>query len=193
MDTSLTRRTVEDACNSDSDTNLIAAAQADPAAFAALYRRHLPAIYRYLRARSSTDEEADDLAQQVFLKALEALPTYENRGLPVIAWLFRIARNASVDASRRKWRTVPLHQAHVGGQAPDLDQPELAALRQEGARQFDAMIAGFDDDHRNLLVLRFAVGLTTREIAMIVGKREAAVRKQLSRALARLKERYDGA
>ncbi|HEY7355449.1 MAG TPA: sigma-70 family RNA polymerase sigma factor, partial [Ktedonobacterales bacterium] len=72
---------------------LVAAAQADPAAFDALYQRYLARVYRYLRAHVGSDDEAADLTQQVFLKALDALPRYRPRGAPFAAWLFQIARH----------------------------------------------------------------------------------------------------
>ena len=189
MNASLAQSTVEDS-DSRSDAALVKAAQADPAAFAPLYRRHLPVIYRYLRARVPSEDEAADLTQQVFLRALEALPSYQHRGLPFIAWLLRIARNTSIDVSRRQRRMVPLHQIDPARQPADPDQPELTMLRHEGIRHFDDLISIFDEEKRNLLILRFAVGLTTPEIAIIVDKREAAVRKQLSRAIATLKEHH---
>ena len=191
MKASLAQSIVEDS-DSRSDTALVKAAQANPGAFAPLYRRHLPVIYRYLRARVPSDDEAADLTQQVFLRALEALPSYQHRGLPFIAWLLRIARNTSIDVSRRQRRMVPLHQIDPARQPADPDQPELTMLRHEGIRHFDDLISIFDEEKRNLLILRFAVGLTTPEIAIIVDKREAAVRKQLSRAIATLKEHHHG-
>ncbi|MCC6934944.1 MAG: sigma-70 family RNA polymerase sigma factor [Thermomicrobiales bacterium] len=183
--------TVEETQHAVSDAELVTAAQADPDAFAALYHRYLPVIYRYLCARVTSDDVAADLTQQVFLKALESLPRYRVRGLPFVAWLFRIARNAAIDIQRRDRRTVPFEQVHVADHPRDPDHPETEFLKHESTRAFDALIAGFDEDKRNILILRFAVGLTTREIAEIVGKREAAVRKQLSRMLHTLKERHD--
>ncbi|HET7037020.1 MAG TPA: sigma-70 family RNA polymerase sigma factor, partial [Thermomicrobiaceae bacterium] len=84
-----------EAAAAEEEAALVAAAKVDGAAFAALYRRHRGPIYRYLRARTRCDEDAADLTQQVFLKAFEALPRYQERGLPFAAWLFRLARNAA--------------------------------------------------------------------------------------------------
>ena len=164
----------------------VAAAQADPVAFGVLYRRHLPGIYRYLRARLASADEAADLAQQVFLKALEALPSYRERGLPFAAWLLRIARNASIDAARARRSTTPWQLVAEGQPAEASGAPdaELALA------QFADLLTPLDESKRELLVLRFVVGLNSREMAAIVGMREAAVRKQLSRSLAILKERY---
>ena len=71
-----------------------------------LYQRYLPQIYRYLRARTGNADDAADLTQQVFLKALSALPGYRPCGRPFITWLLRIARNAVADFYRRRRPTV---------------------------------------------------------------------------------------
>ena len=65
------------------DEALVEAARRDPEAFGVLYQRYLPQIYRYLRARTGNADDAADLAQQVFLKALAALPGYRPCGRPV--------------------------------------------------------------------------------------------------------------
>ena len=164
---------------------LVAAAQADPAAFGILYRRYLPQLYRYLRSRLLTDEEAADLAQQVFLKVLEALPTYQPRGAPFAAWLFRIARNALIDTQRRQRHAVPLQDI------PEAQLPEATASQHDELSHFDTLIEPLDASQREMLVLRFVVGLPTREIAAVVGKSDGAVRMQLSRSLRTLKELTD--
>ncbi len=68
--------------------------------------RYSDRLYNYLRARTQSDEDAADLAQQVFVKVLNGLPRYRERGLPFGAWLFRIARNVVVDVHRRRKDTV---------------------------------------------------------------------------------------
>jgi RNA polymerase sigma-70 factor (ECF subfamily) len=179
----------DDVGNTSDEAVLVAAAQTDLAAFDALYRRYLPVIYRYLRARARTPEDAADLTQHVFLRAIEALPTYQERGLPFGAWLLRIARNAAVDASRRRRRFIAWQHVPETDHPPDPEQADPALL--SGTQAFDASVATLTDDQRELLILRFAVGLTTREIAHILGKTDGAVRMQLSRTLMSMKEHTD--
>src|SRR5262249_32548584 len=88
------------------ESALIAAAQRDPTAFDALYQLYVTRVYRYLRAHTSSDDDAADLTQQVFLRALDALPTYRSRGAPFGAWLFRIAHHAVVDTHRQRRVTI---------------------------------------------------------------------------------------
>lgn len=176
----------------DEERALIAAAQADPRAFEVLYRRYRQSIYRYLLARLSSPDDAADVTQQVFLKALEFLPKYRDRGSPISAWLFRIARNAVIDRSRSRRRSTTWEHVAESEQPIEHITPESEALRHEAMRHFDALIAPLDEDKRDLLSLRFVAELTTPEIARILGKSDAAVRVQLSRTLKILKEHHDG-
>ena len=173
------------------EAELVRDAQAQPSAFTPLYQRYLSRIYNYVRARLETDDEAADLTQQIFLQALDALPGYQPRGAPFVAWLFKIARHAVIDLHRRRksvlsWDALPVafHPA-IGYQDMDaqlVHQERLARLR--------ALLSELDPMQRELLALRFAAGLSTPQIALVVGKSHAAVKKQLTRLLHTLKEQY---
>lgn len=175
------------------DATVVRAAQDDPAAFAPLYVRYYPRVYRYLRLRAATDEEAADLAQQVFLQALDALPRYRERGLPFAAWLFRIARNVATDAYRRRRPALDIDLLPERLDGASDDDPEAVALRRERVERLRGQLATLGPDKRELLGLRFAAGLSSREIAPIVGKSEAAVKKQLTRIIQQLREQYGDA
>lgn len=178
-----------------------AASSALSDSFAGLYERTMPRIYGYLRTRTGSEEDAVDLTQQVFLRALDALPGYRDRGVPVEVWLFRIARNLAVDAHRQRrqwggqsasgtvsWDLLPptLHPA-----ASLEEEPEAAALRREAHARLNTLLLRLDPEQRELLALRFAARLTAREIGSVVGKSEEAVQKQLTRLLHTLREQYD--
>lgn len=172
------------------DANLILAAQSDIAAFDALYDRYLPRVFHYARAYVSNTEEASDLTQLVFLRALEALPRYRARGVPFAVWLFRIARHAAIDARRRQRPTVPwetITEARHPATTEPLDQ---ALIRQEDLARLRHEISHLSTEQRELLALSFAAGLSAPEIAAVLGVRPDAARKRLSRALLALKERY---
>ncbi len=162
----------------------------DPEAFGDLYRLYLGRVYRYLRARTSTQDEAADLTQQVFLQALDALPRYRNRGVPVAAWLFRIARNVATDAHRRRKITVDWDHLPDALQPQQPQSTEAEVVSRESLTQLRILLSNLDPDKRELLALRFVAELTVREIAEVVGKKPAAVHKQLTRTLQRLKEHY---
>lgn len=174
----------------DQETQWIAAAQADPAAFEPLYLRYRARIYHYLRTRLDSDEDAADLAQQVFLQAIDALPRYRPRGAPFAVWLFRIARNAALNLSSRlpgcvSWDALP----EIFCSATEQD-PEAIAIRQEALRHLRTLLASLNSEKRELLALRFAAGLTSTQIAALVGKKPEAVKKQITRLLQSLKEHY---
>lgn len=178
------------ASGQDRELALIAAAQRDPATFAALYQRYYARVYRYLRIRLQSEEDASDLTQQVFLKAFYALPRFRPQRAPFAAWLFTIARHVLADRYRRGAPTLSLEAA---GELAVEQEMDTALERRESLEQLRALLSRLNPDARDLLALRFAAGLTTPEIAAALGKRPAAVRKALSRLLQSLKEQYHAA
>jgi RNA polymerase sigma-70 factor (ECF subfamily) len=177
------------------DDALLIAAQADITAFDSLYARYLPRVYRYLYSHTSGSGEAEDLTQQVFLKALEALPRYRAHGAPFSVWLFRIARHTLIDhhreGRRRAQRLTPLDALAPVRTSSQEAAPDAQAIRQEELNRLLRVLATLSDAERELLSLSFAADLSSPEIAAILGIRPAAVRQRLSRLLRMLKERYD--
>jgi RNA polymerase sigma-70 factor (ECF subfamily) len=176
----------EGAVAESDDDLLVDAARQDPEAFGHLYRRHLHGVYRYLAARAASQEEAADLTQQVFLQAFQALERYRPGSGGFAPWLFRIARNAATDASRRR-RPVVLLDEFIVAPSPS---PEASALALERLRHLRIGIRDLPPAKQDLLALRFAAGLSSREIAVVVGKSEGSVKKQLTRTIQSLKEHY---
>ncbi len=177
---------------SQDDTTLILLAQRDAAAFGPLYARYVDRIYTYLCTRTgrARADDAADLTQQVFLRALDALPRYQAPdGASVAAWLFRIARNAATDWQRREgrtvqWEAVPEEQHPL---APETAEGTL--LRHDEIAQVHRLLATLDEMAREALILRFSGQLTLAEIGAVLGISEEAARKRISRALHTLKER----
>ena len=158
----------------------------DPATFGLLYQKHRLSVYRYLRARTQSDEDALDLAAVTFERAFISLGRFRRSGGGVQAWLFRIARNTAIDAHRRHRRTVDLigADAHLGRMAVEADR-----LQNETVEILD-LVARLPNDQGDALLLRYAGGLTAKEIGVVVGKREGAVQKQIERGLAALREAF---
>lgn len=172
---------------------LVKAAQASPAAFGALYELYVTRVYRYLRTHCQSDEDAADLTQHVFLRALDALPGYRAGGAPFGAWLFRIARHAAIDAHRRARSTIAWERMPEALHPGSGRDPEDELLRREALGRLQGLLAALDSDKRELLALRFAAQLSAPEIAAVVGKRPDAVKRQLTRIIHGLKEAYHGA
>src|SRR6266568_289845 len=171
------------------EADLIRAAQVHRSAFAPLYQRYLPRVYCYVRARLASDEDAADLTQQIFLQVLDALPDYQPRGAPFAAWLFQIARNAVVDFYRRH-KTVVSWDSLPGVLQTTEQDMDASLVHQERLAHLKTLLAQLDPTQRELLALRFAAGLSAPQIALVVGKSHAAVKKQLTRLLHTLKEQY---
>ncbi|MBA3777759.1 MAG: RNA polymerase sigma factor [Chloroflexi bacterium] len=158
----------------------------DPSSFAILYEKHRLPVYRYLRARTPSDADALDLAADTFERAFASLGRFRRRDGGVQAWLFRIARNTAIDAHRRRRPTVGLAGAHghLGRVAVEADR-----LEHERTEILD-LVARLPGDQQEALLLRYAGGLTAREIGFVMGKREGAVQKQIERGLAALREAF---
>jgi RNA polymerase sigma-70 factor, ECF subfamily len=171
----------------DSDDQLARAARTDPDAFGQLYVRHRLAVYRYSRSRTLTDEDAIELTAVTFERAFGAIGRYRPAGGGFVAWLLRITRNAAIDRGRRVRPVVALDVDLEDGH-PD-HGPEVAALSRERRRTIAQALATLPDQQRDAIVLRFGSGLTARQIGDVLGKREAATQKLLSRALVTLRER----
>jgi len=163
------------------------AAGGDRAAFASLYVRHRDTVFRYLRARCASDDDALELSAVTFERALTAMPRFRPQGGGVLAWLLRIARNAVIDQERRRrpllpWSTAPEHPSL----APT---PEQAVLGAEQRRELRGLLAELPQVQRDAIALRYAAGLTAREISLVINKSEEATQKLITRAVGRLKER----
>lgn len=177
----------------DDEMALIQAAQRDLAAFGPLYARYVDRLYAYLRTRTghARAEDAADLTQQVFLRALDALPRYRARdGISVAAWLFRIARNAATDWQRREGRTIPWEAVPEELRPLAAETADGDVLRQDEIAEVQRLLATLDEGTREALILRFSAQLTLAEIGAVLGISEEAARKRITRALHALKERY---
>lgn len=167
---------------------LVHAAALDARAFGQLYERYVDRVYRYQRARSGSADDAADLTQQTFLQVLDALPKYQERGVPFSVWLFRIARNASIDSRRRTRPSVSWDAVPESGQPRSGQDVEGMVVAREDSARLRAMMAGLDRLKREIILLRFVGELTMGEIAAVVGKSDSTVHRQLMSALAILKE-----
>lgn len=167
---------------------LVHAAALDARAFGQLYERYVDRVYRYQRARSGSADDAADLTQQTFLQVLDALSKYQERGVPFSVWLFRIARNASIDSRRRTRPSVSWDAVPESGQPRSGQDVEGMVVAREDSARLRAMMAGLDRLKREIILLRFVGELTMGEIAAVVGKSDSTVHRQLMSALAILKE-----
>jgi RNA polymerase sigma-70 factor (ECF subfamily) len=161
-------------------------ARYDRSAFAAIYVDHRETVFRYLRARCASDEDALELTAITFERALAAMPRFSPKGGGVPAWLLRIARNAYIDEGRRRSRLVS--EGLAGEPTSEDPTPDEAAILADERRTLRRHLAALTEIERDALALRYGSGLTAREISAVTGKSEEATQKLLTRALAKLTE-----
>ena len=149
-----------------------------------LRRVHGP-VYRYVAARVGRPNDAEDLAQLVFVKALEALPRYELRGVPFGGWLFKLARNVVIDHVRTRRELAPLDLA--GGAAPPRRRSGRAGGPPPGAGQRRALARRLTPEQREAIELRFFAGLSAKEAAVAMNRQEGTIRGLQFRAIAALR------
>ena len=156
--------------------------------FELFYDRYHVQVYRYLHAHLKHEQDAADLLQQVFFQAWNHRQTYEPGRGTVATWLLSIAHHRLVDFYRLSrpslsWEALP--------EVPATDQnPEAKVLSEESMALVRRLLEALPQPEQELLALRFATGLSSADIAALIGKSEAATKKQLTRLLRRLQEKY---
>ncbi|MEH0827067.1 MULTISPECIES: RNA polymerase sigma factor ShbA [unclassified Micromonospora] len=168
------------------------AAGGDPAALSALLTDVRPGLVRYCRARlgrvGGAYTTADDVAQEVCLAVLKALPRYREQGKPFSAFVFAVAAHKVADAQRAAVRDSAVTMTDTPLERPDAAPgPEQQAVATDLARRLSVLLQRLPDVQREIITLRVAVGLTAEEVGTILGMSAAAVRVAQSRALARLR------
>ncbi|MBV9143791.1 MAG: RNA polymerase sigma factor ShbA [Pseudonocardiales bacterium] len=151
-----------------------------------------PLVVRYCRARVGVQEKtfasADDIAQEVCLAVFTALPSYFDQGRPFLAFVYGIAAHKVADAQRSaaRNRTEPVPELP---DTPELAEngPEARVVRGEAAGRMTKLLDALPNKQREILLLRFVVGLSTEETAQAVGSTSGAVRVAQHRALNRLR------
>lgn len=156
---------------------LVEAAQKDPARFAALYDAHFERIYAYVLRRVRDRATAEDVTAEVFRHALAAIGSFEWRGVPFAAWLYRIASNEIADAMQKAAREEPLTIA---------DGPNEDAHIERRATLF-RLVDRLPADQRRVIVMRFAEEKSIREVAETLGRSEGAVKQLQWRGLQTLR------
>jgi RNA polymerase sigma-70 factor (ECF subfamily) len=163
-----------------------AVATRDADAFGELYDRFVDRVYRYLYFRTGNHPEAEDLTEQVFLKAWEAIGRYRWQGRPFLAWLYRLAHNAHIDYVRSHKPTTSL----TNDERPlELPSPTAEA---DLARRLDTEVLAhalsqLTVEQQQVIVMKFLDGCENEQIALTMGKREGAIRALQMRALMTLR------
>ena len=170
---------------STDEARLIQRAQSgDATAFAEIYDRCQPAIYRYIFYQINDVAAAEDLTGEVFVRLVEKIDRFTYRDRPLLAWLYTIARNLVTDYYRRAGRQPPLPNGLETAHTPDLEETVEHRLAQ---RRLAAALAHLTDDQRQVIILKFVEGLDNEMVAHTLGKSVGAVKTLQHRALAALR------
>jgi len=171
--------------SSDIDLLVERAIDGDADAFGRLYDMHVDRVYRHVYYRVSNVADAEDLTQQVFIKAWEAIGRYKKTASPFLAWLIKISHNLVIDFYRAKKSETHIDFDMVATK-PETDPAHLAE-DQFNQQEIRRAINKLHGDQQQVILMRFIEDFSYAEIAAALGKSEGAVRVILHRGLAKLK------
>jgi RNA polymerase sigma-70 factor (ECF subfamily) len=166
----------------------VAAAQAgDRAAFGELYSRYVDIVMRFVLSRVGDYPLAEDLTGETFLRALRRLDSVSYQGRDVGAWFITIARNLVLDHVKSSRYKPDATTAEILD-ADTADGPEQSVIDADTARVLWSCVEQLTDEQREVIVLRYAHGLSVAETAAMVGRRDAAVKALAHRGIHKLAE-----
>jgi RNA polymerase sigma-70 factor (ECF subfamily) len=173
------------------DAIITKAVQGDQEAFGLLYERYVGRIFNYVYYRTGNHHDAEDLTARVFFRAIRSIGSYQDRGLPLSAWLYRIAHNLVANWHRDRSRRpeilldeglLPFHET---------EHPEAVLLKNEEQERLLRIIQKLPPERQQLLILKFVEHLSNAEIGQIIGRTEGAVKSLYHRTLLSLRDDLD--
>ncbi len=165
-------------------------ARGDQGAFATLYEMHVERVYRHVHYQVPDGHDAEDITQEVFIKAWKSIHRYKPTGAPFVAWLIVVARNAVTDYFRSRKNIRLLDDTNEPGGGTD---PAASVENAFGRDEVREAIVRLRGDMRTVVVMRFIDGFSYEEIGRALGKTEGAVRVIQHRALKELRGILDEA
>jgi len=158
------------------------AVKRDSAAFAALYDSNIDKVYRHVYYRLYNQADAEDITQEVFIRAWKAINKYKRTGAPFVAWLIVIARNLIVDHHKSRKKLVSLEEGKATSNCVETNPEAMteASLNRSYTRKAVMKLKG---EKQKVILMRFIDGFSYREIAKVLNKSEGAVRVIQYRAL----------
>ena len=155
---------------------------------ASAFRSHYDELFRFVRRRTTSDDEAAEITQSVFAQAAARLDPVRQGSTPVLAWLYTVAQRRLIDEARRRARrgqTLPLEAVAASSEERPYGSEVAAALR--------VALAALPRPQREVVVLRLVEGRSFAEIATRVGSTEAACKMRFLRGLAVVRDVFEKA
>ena len=170
------------------DTVLVKRAQGGEVdAVGELYDRHHELVFKYVRSRVRDAALAEDLTGEVFVRMVTHLSGYRCKGVPFRAWLYRIARNLVVDHYRKEGGRLPVPLCCAQGLREREGDPALIVEQKLVLERVQHALSRLDPSQQEVVVLRFLLGLSLREVALTMDKTVAAVKSLQHRGLEALR------
>ena len=170
------------------DRELVVLAKDDAEAFGELYARYVKKMYSYVYHRTGNSQDAEDLTAKVFSRAYAHIGNYVDRGVPVQAWLYRIAHNLVANWHRDQSRRKIIALDDYVARSLQSEAPERLAEDQEERDHLMEAVRRLPEDRQQLLLLKFIEQMSNAEIGEIMGRTEGAVKSLYHRTLLALRE-----
>jgi RNA polymerase sigma-70 factor (ECF subfamily) len=161
------------------------AARGEAEAFGEIYSIYLDRIYRYVFYQVKNRTVAEDLTEEIFMKAWGAIRKFNFKGRPFSAWLYRIAHNHVIDYFRTNHQSQFLDEVILADDSEPAKELEGKQIR----RMLMDAISELSEQQRQIILLKFVEGIDNQEIEQVTGKRQGAIRVMQMRALAALREK----
>lgn len=157
-------------------------------AFGQLYGIYLDRIYRYAFHQVQDRMTAEDITEEVFVKAWKAIKSCKGKGQTFSAWIYRIAHNHIINTLRNTQKFASIDMENIAA----ISSPKLELEMKLEQQELTEMIADLPQNQRQVVVLKFIEGLDNRETGKIMRKSEGAVRILQMRALTALRQKIGG-
>jgi len=156
-------------------------------AFGELYSVYLDRIYRYVFYQVNDRMTAEDITEEVFLKAWRAIGTCKGKEKTFLSWLYRIAHNHLINTLRSMKRLISIEKDNI----VELTDPKQEIKTNLDFQELLETITCLPQNQKQVIILKFIEGMDNREISKIMKKNEGAIRVLQMRALSKLKERFN--
>jgi RNA polymerase sigma-70 factor (ECF subfamily) len=177
--------------NSDLIALCIRMQNGDQSAFETLYATCYVPLFRFVyRITGGNRDEAEDITQQAFLRVGKAISTFKTHEGNFVGWLYSIARHLVYDQARKNKRLIVFNESHEEVPA-ETGSPEAVVLQKEQTTLLNSALSSLSLHEQELLLLRYWNDFDAKQISIIVGKTHVAVRKELSRALQKLRRKIN--
>ena len=174
----------DEAIEQDEEARSVERAKVDRDARGELYRRHYPAIFRFVHRRIGNPHDADEIVSDVFLAMVQNLHQFRHRGIPFRAWLYRLAIT-QIGRWARRHRKAAVQQLSDMSKQEELNNDDS----RRAAELVEAVLATLPDRFQSVLSLHYMAGMSVTEIAQVLNRRPGTVKSRLSRGRELMKHR----